>query len=305
MAVPTLTAVSPSAIETMGGELVLLTGTNFGPQVAVTFNDVLSPWVVVADGGTRVYAVTPKGNPPSPIQVANKDADGDTVPATIAVHNLDADGEIIVGEVVSSAALATWTHPDLVTDSPLARIVRTLLQSLKLEMMAATSPDSTAVDFDDAPSDDVRTVVIAEAPSVSVGGPRMTPNGFYRDNTTRYSAEGNGTFSAHAPSVAYDLLFTLTLAARGKMQLLNMQYALIRFAARNIKLYMDRTEGDGSTRAGWRMNLGAFAPSQPRGGLHVASADLTVVGFTPDMGPIIGATRVVETIEAEPGPKED
>lgn len=305
MAVPVITAISPASIETMGGELATITGTSFGPKVRVTFNGVESPWVVVADAGARVFAVTPKGNPPAPIKVEDKDADGDAVPATIAVQNLNADGNVVVGESVTNSALVTWTHPDLVSDGPLARITRTLLQSLKLEMMAATAPDSTAVDFDDDPGDASRVVVIAEAPSLSLGGPRLVPNGFYRDNSRRYSSAGNSTFAAHAPAVAHDLLFSVTLAARGKMQLLNMIDALLRFSARSIRLYMDRTAGDATTRSGWRMNLGEIRSSLPRAGLHVATADLTVVGFAPDAGPIVSATRAVDTIEAEPGPKED
>lgn len=305
MAVPVITAVSPATIETMGGELVTLTGTSFGPKVRVTFNGVVSPWVVVADAGARVFAVTPKGNPPAPLQVANKGAAGNVVPATIVVQNLNSSGAVIAGESVTNAALVTWTHPDYVNDGPLARVTRTLIQSLKLEMMAATAPDSTAVDFDDVPDDTNRTVVIAEAPSLSLGGPRLVPNGLYRDNTRRYSSAGNSTFAAHAPSVAYDLLFTVTLAARGKIQLLNMTDALIRFTNRAIRLYMDRTAGNATTRSGWRMTLGEIRSAVPRAGLHVATADLTVVGFTPDMGQIMDATRVIETIAADPGPKED
>lgn len=287
MAIPTIAAVDPASGLFRGGEIIAITGTGFAPIILVTFGSRVSPETLgVTTDGTLAWVRAPSGSGAS----------------DVSIQNLDSAGDPIVGELVTAAAAYLFELPDLTETSELQRITRALIQRLKESLPAsAVGPDSIAIDYDDDPGDGIRELKAAEVPGLSLAGPRMLKNMIYRRPDRRYEEiEGTGgnQHIVRGPSLTYDLLFSLTAAARSKAQLFNLVSIAAAALHADGKLSMlRREEAPEEGEIGWLLNLGAIRFSAPADGVHVASVDLRVVGFNIAEGFELSRSRVVETVE--------
>lgn len=282
MAAPEIEGVEPAEGLAWGGDTITISGSGFGPRARVLFGGQAAPWAVVVSS-EEILVITPHGEPGA---------------VAVAVANLDAAGEAVEGEEGSSAGAFTFTLPDLAAEDDLARLARTMIRLFKREVVGAVLPESTAVDYSEDPDGEVRVIEVSETPSVVLAGPRITENLFHRRVERRLRAAGGGAFEVIGPGVAVDLTFGVTVNTRSKIQALALQAAVIRAIRRNPRVEMLRVAGEPESAARWPLRLGEFRSSPPRGGLHVASADLRVVGFELDEGAVVERVRPIEVIDS-------
>lgn len=173
MAVPTITAVSPSTGPAAGGNLVEISGTNFrtvaatpaipvvtpSPSVQVTVNGVAATYVFVASS-TCMRFICP---------AYTGDAFQASFPAVaVAVQNLDDDGAAISGELATRSAGYTYTRWGLRAprkETPLLRVGQKLLERLLREVTPNVAM-STHTDFDAEAS--ATMTVLAANPGLNV-----------------------------------------------------------------------------------------------------------------------------------------
>jgi hypothetical protein len=168
MAVPTLTAISPTTGPTGGGDVVRLTGTGFAPQVAVLFGDAPAEVLVGPRGGRRVSSPT-SARPPTPRGRRRHDAQPRRRAAPVP------------GEEATLAGAYRFLRPRIVAESDLTRLVRTLLRELKRQVIANVSM-TVSVDYDDTTVDGMNVVAISKLPSLVLSGPRVAENRFFSTN---------------------------------------------------------------------------------------------------------------------------
>ena len=263
MAVPTIDSLTPATGLAGGGELISIAGTGFAARISVTFDGEASPRTIgVTSGGDLTIVEAPPGSAGS---------------VDVTLQNLDANGDPVVGESVTAAGAYTYTLPDLVPDSGITQITDYMLRRLRrLVPEGHSGPDSIAVDYDDAPGDGLRVLSLSKVPGLSLTGPRLEVNRVYRRPDRRYEDLGGGDSCVRGPSIAYDLVYSLTMATRHPRQLGNLIVAVIAGMHRGGRLRVGSLS--------WLLNVGDVRSAQPRDGVHVASVALRVVGFTVDEG---------------------
>ena len=277
MTVPTLTSIDPVSGPTSGGDLVRLIGTDFAARVSVRFGDL--PAVVLAVRGDAAEVRTP----------AHSEG-----PIDVVLQNLDAAGVPIPGEEATLAGAYSFLRPRIAEESDLTRLVRTLLQELKRQVLANTSM-TVSIDYDDTTADGLNVVAISKLPSLVLSGPRVSEDRFFSTNVPDEHAVGPDIVRRRPPFTV-DLAFTLTGASERTVELLNLMAAVASFLNRNrwVEMPRDPAEPDGDV-VRWEMDPDGDIRTRLDGpdDVRAFTAGFVVRGFDLDEGLPIDVGRAV------------
>jgi hypothetical protein len=285
MAVPTLTAITPTSGPTSGGDLVRLSGTGFAAQVAVTFAGV--PAVVLAvraEAGTFVADVRTPAHAEAVVDVT--------------LRNLDAAGVPVPGEEAALAGAYRFLRPRIVQESDLTRLVRALLRDLKRQVLANVSM-TVSIDYDDTTIDGLHVVTISKLPSLVLSGPRVAENRFFSTNEPHEDVVAGRVgpeLVRRRPPFTVDLVFTLTAASDRAVELLNLMAAIATFFNRNRWVELPRDAGDpdaGTVR--WEMDPEGDFQTRLDGAddVRAFTCGFVVRGFDLDEGLPLDLSRAV------------
>lgn len=273
MAVPIVHRIEPSAGPTSGGNVVRVAGNGFAPRVLVRFGSapgrVVRAWVHAGMWTLDVEA------PPQ-----------DAGAVDLALENLDAVGRPVPGETATAQGAYEFERPQLVQESDLARLMRTLVRALKREVLANVHV-AVHVDHDDTPTDGLRITTMATVPSVVLSGPSVRPSTAYRTADPIDEPLGGRQVLRHRMRLTRDLAFTVTGASRSTPELLNLLTAAGQFVSRNPWISMLRDPArpelglvrwDVDPEGDWRTQI----PGTD--GVHAFTAAFIVRGFDLDEG---------------------
>lgn len=238
--------VSPATGPATGGDLVRITAQDLGS---------LAPYVLFGSADAQVLNVFQEAGffyidlhtPPHVPEVVD-----------VTLGLLDEDDNPVPGSEDVSTGAYTYRREELVAESDLTRLVRTLLQMLKHQIIENTSI-AVSVDYDDTAMDGLDIVAMAELPSLVLSGPRMPENRFYSTNVLR-EEERDGPDGlevvSHGPPYTVDLEFTITGASNRTVELLNLMAAVATVLHRNRWVGMPRDPNSpGSELVSWEMDL--------------------------------------------------
>ena len=193
---------------------------------------------------------------------------------------------------------------DIVTESDFTRMVRTVLRALKSEVLENTGI-SVSVEYDDTAEDGLGIIATAELPSLTVTGPVLLENRFYSVNAIREldipDSEGR-TVNLQGPPLTRDLRFSLTGAAQGTAQMLNLLGAVSSFFNRNQWISMPRDPEDSNSESvRWELDFDSDARTNLDGpdDIRAFSAGFVIRGFDIDEGVSAGQTRPVDEITVD------
>jgi hypothetical protein len=290
MPVPILHRVEPSVGPASGGNVVRITGDDLAPRVRVRFGSaparVARAWV---HGGVWTLDIDA---PPH-----------DAADVDVTVDNLDATGVPVPGETTTAQGAYEYLVPQLVAESDLARLVRTLIRGLKREVLSNVHV-AVDVDHDDTPADGLRITTMARVPSVVLSGPAVRPSLAYRSAEPIDTDIGGGEVLRHGRRLTVDLGFTITGASRSTPELLGLLTAASQFISRNpwVAMLRDPSRPDlGLVQ--WDLDPdGDWRPQIPGpGGVHAFTAAFVVRGFDIDEGLARERIRRVETVTIQTG----
>ncbi|ACY13286.1 IPT/TIG domain-containing protein [Haliangium ochraceum] len=288
MTAPTITAIELVSGPTAGGDMVRIVGTGFADALAVRFGS--APARV---HGVRTEAALTVAEVFTPAHVAGA--------VDVTVTNLDAAGAPVPGEEATARDAYRFERPDLVHESELTRLVRTLLQTLKRDLLEATSL-SVSVDYDDTTVDGASVIALAKLPAIVLSGPRVPENRFFSTNVAHEApAPGPaGTeLARRRPSLTVDLAFTLTAASDRTAELLNLMTAVATVLHRACWLEMPRdpqNPAQGTVR--WEMDRAGEIRTRLDGpdDVRVFSCDFVIRGFDLDEGLVHTRSRAVDHV---------
>jgi hypothetical protein len=259
VAVPTIVSIDPARGLAMGDSLVAVTGTNFRPATlppsGTITNGVLPQSIqILFDGvpGTDARCFTDT----FATVLAPPHVPGDV---DVTVVNLDQDtGEAIGGETATLPASYSYLIPIHTADyeSDLTRLVRTLLQLMKAELLAKDITYAVQTDYVDAETDDVELHVtkFAELPGISIVGPELVENRFFSlneeptiEDPATVDDDGNAVdFVRVRVPYTVDVMFTIVGVTTTKNELLNLMSNFVSFMHKNKKLAMNKSASDPS-----------------------------------------------------------
>ena len=246
MAQPTISSLTPANGPTAGETLVEIVGTNFrlqttpvpsssGPStgtlaasVRVFFGGVEAKRVRVLSA-TRLLVTTP-------VRQAGA--------VDVEVRNVGPFGETIGSEVVVAVSAFTFAMPDFTKSSDTTRVVRALIQSLKLQVYPEVVL-TQHVDYDEETGTVVRATATAKLPSIFLVGPTFRENAFSRHafGPTQPST-GSGVVETFRAARTVDLLFSLGVVSNNTIELINMMARLTDYVRNNAWIYVQRDEAD-------------------------------------------------------------
>lgn len=163
----------------------------------------------------------------------------------VVVTNLDDDGDAIPGETVTVADGFTYRHVklDATTPSDLLRLVETLIQELKKQVIPEVIL-TQSTDYDSATGDGLNIVDIAKTPAIVIIGPDLPENRFYSRNDQPEEVEGEEVTIYRKPRTV-DLLFdVIGIASDSIKELLNLEALMNEFMDRNPFISMIRDPAD-------------------------------------------------------------
>ena len=199
-------------------------------------------------------------------------------------------------------------RPDLVQESDLARLVRTLLRTLKTHLLENTSI-SVSVDYDDTVADGLDIVAMSKLPSLVLSGPRLAEDRFYSTNVPRKESQaGSDEVLRWGPSFTVDLLFTITVASDRTVELLNLMAAVATFLNRNRWIEMNRNPEDPAVgKVRWEMDPdGDFrARLDGKDDVRAFTCGLMIRGFDVDEGLRLAPGKLALEIEVGTEPFND
>lgn len=248
MAVPTISAITPTVGHSGGKTLVQIDGTGFAlpppaaptgkttappPSVTVTIGGRAATNVAVVSSGL-IYCLTPKG-----ALLADETESLDTSPQNVVVQNNDVLGAPIPGESATLAAAYTYEQPNLNTESDLARTVRAFIRELKLQVLNNVS-FSTHTDYDASTGDLLNTVIVASMPALILGNLEVPEDRIHAVNEETDFEIPGGLFISRRPPVVVDVLMTLVGVDNNPIRILNLMSAVRTFFKKNAWLYVDR-----------------------------------------------------------------
>jgi hypothetical protein len=188
---------------------------------------------------------------------------------------------------------------DIVTESDFTRMVRTVLQRLKADVLKNTSL-SVSVEYDDTAEDGLNIVALAKLPSLVITGPILAENRFYSVNQIReFDIPGspNQLVNLQGPPLTQDLQFALTGAANTTTQMLNLLNAVSGFFNRNKWIAMPRDpETPDSETVQWELDFDTEVRTGLDGSddIRAFTAGFVIRGFDVDEGVSVGLTRPVD-----------
>ena len=188
---------------------------------------------------------------------------------------------------------------DIVTESDFTRMVRTVLQNLKADVLQNTSL-SVSVEYDDTAVDGLNIVALAKLPSLVVTGPTLAENRFYSINQIRefdIPDSPNQLVNLQGPPLTQDLRFALTGAANTTTQMLNLLNAVSGFFNRNKWIAMPRDpENLDSESVQWELDFDTEVRTGLDGpdDIRAFNAGFVIRGFDVVEGVSVGLTRPVD-----------
>jgi len=255
MTIPTITSIAPVTGLTSGRALVTLVGTGMRlpppPPPSGPTSGVLPVTVEVLFGGLRATKVSVRNDPANPPNgtiatcLSPPQAPG-TVDVTL--RNLDDDGEPIAGEEVMLPAAFSYERASLTRESELTRLVRTLLRSLKAQVLENLSL-TVHTDFDDSTGDQLHVAAVSKLPALVIVGPELDENRFYSLNALPEDGGGDAVglpFTVRRVPYTVDLTFQLVGMSEHTVELLNLMRLCTTFFHKNKHLEMDRDAADPS-----------------------------------------------------------
>lgn len=219
MAVPSILALNPASGDPGGGDLVVITGTDFAEAVEVDFgaNPVEVVHTRTHGGTTVVVVVSPAGDP------------GDV---DVTIRNLDGAGAPVPTEEDTLADGFAYERRNLVQPSALLRLVRQIILELRRSVLEETGL-AVSVDYDYNPDDPTFAIYVdgAKAPSITISGPEFEANRILANydpiEVTEAGPSGDEVRLVVHPEY-YDLVFECLVCTVNQQQLMNLQAALIR-----------------------------------------------------------------------------
>jgi hypothetical protein len=303
----TLTAIGHGLIA--GTKVFLRVGTEDG---AAPPGGLQYPWpfyVVSPAADTFQLASEPNG---TPIDITSVGVGTHTAvsyaPVDVEVRNIDQNGALVPGETVTVTDAFTPVRPDLLLEADLTRLVRTLIQELRRQVIANVDM-TTNTDFDSLTGDGLDIAELSAIPGLVLSGPDLRLNRFYSENQLRPVGRpelGAVFFADQRPAYTVDLVFTLIGVTDSKVQAVNLQAECHRFFQRNKHLRMRRDGNDQSSEfLQWEMEIepgGDFSAFGQTNSSNIRSfsGTFTVRGFDiddPDMATTI--TRLLEDQQAD------
>lgn len=238
MPVPTIDSLTPSTGPTGGRTLVELLGSGFRLPPAPPGKGPTGPLprtVEVVVGGRRAADIRVIGEGRLTFLTPLHDAG----PADVVVRNLADDGTPLPGEEATLAGGFTYVQPRLAVESDLTRLVRTLLQEIKRQVLPNVSL-TVQTDFDAETGDELHLTELASLPGLVLVGPELAENRFYSLNRQPEVGAGGGLVARRRVPYTVDLGFTLVGVSDHTTELLNLMAATELFFHRNKHLEMDR-----------------------------------------------------------------
>ncbi|MCG8419631.1 MAG: IPT/TIG domain-containing protein [Proteobacteria bacterium] len=294
MAVPIITQIEPVSGPASGGDLVRLTGMEFGPRVAVWFGDVVATVLSLRqDQGVSVADVRTSAHAEGPVD--------------IVLRNVDASDTPIPGEEAILSAAYRYLRPRIIRESALTRLVRKLLRELKRQVMENASI-AVALDYDDSTVDEVHIVALSRFPSLVLSGPRVSENRFFsRNELSEHMVPGTRgpELRRRRPPYTVDLSFTLTAASDRTTEVLNLMAAVATFLNRNRWIELPRDPDVSSAELlRWEMDPQGDFRTRLEGpdDVRAFTCGFVVRGFDIDEGLPLDVGKGVAETEITAGP---
>jgi len=265
MAIPTITSITPMRGLTTGQTLLTIFGTHMrlppvppisGPPLEYTF-----PTIDILIGGKKANRIAVRNDPengPDGTIASCLTPPHEPGPADIVLKNIDEDGAPVPGEIASLRQAFTYSRIDLTAESHLTRLVRTLLQMLKAQVMENVNL-TVSTDFDDTLGTPLHMTAVSKLPSLVLVGPETKENRFYSLN--ELPVEGGGQAAGlpyYQRQVPYtlDLTFTLVGMSDHTIELFNLMHQCTMFFHKNKVLQMDRDpENDSAGQVMYEMDF--------------------------------------------------
>lgn len=249
MAQPTFTNITPSVGHPGGGQIAIITGTNFRAVEPGYDTSVGDGWdatatVAVTVGGVEVEKVwvrsdtelnvripTAQFNPTNDIATAvrvNPDVSKITFSSLdVVITNLDDDGNPIVGESATASGVYSYEQPLIRLpegDPPLMQVLVQFLRLLKRNIVSRVAV-GTHTDYAD---EDATYTVLAEHPSVSVRMDVAADLEYsHYDNTTQLFDTGSNEWVEYDMQHTVMLQFSLILSSQDTEEVLHMASNLL------------------------------------------------------------------------------
>ena len=241
MPIPSIVSVTPSSGPTAGSLLVEVLGANFPlaalPQaIGATATPSATVGVLVGGRAAREVRVV------SSHQLTCIVPPGDAGPVDVVVQNLGAAGAPIPGEEAVAPGAFTYVSQPLAVEADLTRLVRSLLQELKRQVLDNIVL-TVHTDFDADVSAELHLAQIAQIarlPALVLIGPELAENRFFSLNQLPEVATGPGQFAQRRVPYTVDLGFTVIGVSYHTTELLNLMAATQLFFHRNPFLEIDR-----------------------------------------------------------------
>jgi len=233
---PSIIRVSPRSGPTSGSLLIEIVGAGF-QLPALEAGDAPAPNSSVA------VRVGPR--PAREVRVLAADRltcivpAGDAGAVDVVIENLDASGEPIPGEQVIAPGAFAYVRPLLTTEADLTRLVRTLLQELKRQVLDNVVL-TVHTDFDVGTGAELQLAQIARLPGLVLVGPELAENRFFSINQLPEIQTEPGQFAQRRAPYTVDLGFTVIGVSDHTTELLNLMAATQLFFHRNPYLELDR-----------------------------------------------------------------
>lgn len=296
MAIPILSTISMDKGLSAGGDIVKLIGANFADYVAVYFGNAEAEVIVVREeAGQSITDVCSPRHEPATVD--------------IRIVNLDADSQPIPGEEAVIVSAFRFFGAQLTTESDLTRLIRTLLRTIKEQIIDNTNI-AVSVDYDDTVLDGLNVVALSKLPSVVLSGPTMEENRFFSINEAQaipIAGTGGMEIARSRPPYTVSLAFTITAASDRTVELLNLMAAVATFLNRNRWIEMPRNPDQPDSEViRWEMDpQGEFRTRLDEGNdVRVFTCGFVIRGFDIDEGWPLDITHKVESTQIESTPME-
>jgi len=253
--VPTITSLTPATGLTSGGSLVTIQGTGFRTAAPSDGDFDFESWqqtMLVQFGAlpakeVRVYSDTLLTclAPPATGAAA----------ASVTLTNLDDSGVPIGGENVSLAGAYAYVLPKYTREfeSDFTRIVRTLIQRMKQQLLVDEVNYAVQTDYDPTTGDELHVTKFAKLPGFALVGPELEENRFYSVNEqpdfpdgsiSAADGESSGGFLETRVPYTVNCRFEIVCASDNKVELLNLMSNFVSFMHANKWLVVDRSGSD-------------------------------------------------------------
>lgn len=276
--------IHPTQGSARGGELVRLVGVGFPRDVRVAFGPAPAQVLAVAPDGRTLEVRTPE-HPAALVDVIV------TAPSA--------------GESCVKARAFAYLRPQLTYESDLTRLVRSLLQLIKRQILRNTGL-TVSIDYRGLAADGGHAVELAKLPALVLTGPRLRENRLYSDPQLRaVNAAGEDEATLYRPAYTVDLLFSLTGASQSTVELLNLLAAVTSFLHLNRWIELPRTP-DSADIVRWEMDPDGEVHTQLDGpdDIRAFSCAFVIRGFDIDPGAPYQAAHDAPTVNIHTHPLE-